>query len=164
VVRPLDAGRRSDPAPLRARRLGVREIDLALSAIRSIHGSCASRARIEAFLADPTKHLYVTLAGNRPVALAYGFELPWVKDDGVGFILYELDTHPDFRRRGAARALLAAMEIACRGRGIPKAWLVSNESNVAAMALYRAVGAVRPNRDDAMWVFRFDDRDDCGDA
>ena len=146
-------------APIKAHRLGPGNVDGAMRALRAIHGRSASRTRISEFLADPSRHLYVATAARTPVALAYGYELPRVKSDGVGFVLYEIDTLPEFRRRGAARALLAAMESACRARGVDTVWLVTNVSNVAAMELYRAAGAVRPHGDDAMFRWKLGEPD-----
>ncbi len=147
-----EIGRRT---PVKAHRLGPGDVDGAMRALRAIHGRCASRTRIGEFLADPSRHMYVATAARTPVAVAYGYELPRIKSEGVGFVLYELDTHPDYRRRGAARALLIAMETACRARRIDSAWVLTNASNEAAMALFEAAGATRPHRDDAMFRWRF---------
>lgn len=140
---------------MKAHRLGPGDVDGAVRALRAIHCRSASRTRVGEFLADPSRHLYVATAARTPVALAYGYELPRLKDEGVCFVLYEIDTHPDFRRRGAARALLLAMETACRARGVDTAWVLTNASNPAATALFAAAGAVRPNGDDAMFRWRF---------
>ena len=145
--------------PIRARRLGPGDVDGAIRALRAIHGRSASRTRVAEFLADPARHVYVASAGRVPIALAYGYELPRLKSDGAGFVLYEIDTHPDFRRRGAARALLRAMEDACRARGVDTAWLVTSASNEAAMALYAEAGAERPHGDDVMFRWRLGEGD-----
>jgi ribosomal protein S18 acetylase RimI-like enzyme len=147
-----EVGRRT---PVKARRLGPGDVDGAVRALRAIHGRAASRTRLGEFLADPSRHVYVATAGRAAIGLAHGYELPRIEDDGVGFVLYEIDTHPDFRRRGAARAILEAMETECRVRGIDTAWVLTNVSNYAAMALYAAAGATRPNDDDAMFRWRF---------
>jgi ribosomal protein S18 acetylase RimI-like enzyme len=51
-----------------------------------------------------------------------------------------LATDPGFRRRGAARALLAAAEREARERGLPAVSLDTTMSNEAARALYASAG------------------------
>lgn len=144
------------PAALTARRLGADDGNLARRALRALHRRAAPPGAVAAFLADPAKHLYVALtARGRPVALAYGYELAGVKSAARGFLLYEIDTLPAFRRRGAARAILDAMKAACRARGVSGAWVLTNASNAPAMALYRSAGGVRRNPDDVMFTWRF---------
>ena len=59
--------------------------------------------------------------------------------------------HPDrgqARRRDAVRALAIA-------RGIPEGFVLTNESNGPAMALYAAAAGTRPSLDVAEWDFHF---------
>ncbi|HLE96199.1 MAG TPA: GNAT family N-acetyltransferase [Candidatus Thermoplasmatota archaeon] len=54
--------------------------------------------------------------------------------------LFTIHVHPDERRRGHARALLAALEDRLRARDVRVARLEVATSNDAALALYRAAG------------------------
>lgn len=72
---------------------------------------------------------------------------------GCEFVLDEASianvaTHPDFRRRGCAGAVLESMEDFLRQRGVKQVYLEVRRSNFAAQALYegrgfRAVGLRR---------------------
>ena len=53
----------------------------------------------------------------------------------------EVYVRPEYRRKGVARAMLAFAEEACAaGRRVPRFELLTGTDNVAAQALYRALG------------------------
>jgi ribosomal protein S18 acetylase RimI-like enzyme len=58
----------------------------------------------------------------------------------MAFYVDALATHPDMRRRGVARALLAEAEAQARGRGLPTVALDTALDNTAARALYASAG------------------------
>jgi ribosomal protein S18 acetylase RimI-like enzyme len=51
-----------------------------------------------------------------------------------------LAVDPDARGRGVGRALLAAAEEAIQSDGVGRAWLVTTNDNLAALALYQKAG------------------------
>ena len=74
----------------------------------------------------------------------------WFDGDAAGFVLgraaggeaelLTLAVHPDHRRAGRGRALLAAFETVARVRGAGEAFLEVAETNAAARALYAGAG------------------------
>ncbi len=54
--------------------------------------------------------------------------------------LYNIAVRPDFRRRGAGRALLAAVLERARAKGAERMFLEVRKSNAAAVELYRSAG------------------------
>jgi [ribosomal protein S18]-alanine N-acetyltransferase len=54
--------------------------------------------------------------------------------------MLSIATHPEQRRRGVGRSLLAAAEQAARDVGIGELQLETREDNLAAQALYRSLG------------------------
>ena len=54
--------------------------------------------------------------------------------------ILNLAVHPDRRRRGLARALMAAMLRDCRERGVARGFLDVKVSNLSAIDLYRKFG------------------------
>ena len=66
----------------------------------------------------------------------------------VGDLLHvgRLAVDPDFRRRGLARAVMAASAAWAQGRGALRYVLQVTESNHAAIALYRSLGATEHHR------------------
>ena len=69
--------------------------------------------------------------------------------------VYEVGVEPDARRRGVATELLRELERIARARGIRNGFVLTNESNEAAMGLYRSLGGVRPSSDDVLFDFEY---------
>ena len=89
----------------------------------------------------PTVHGHVAEVGGEIAAMALWF-LSFSTWDGVaGIYLEDLFVRPRFRRRGLARALLAALAEECLGNGYTRlSWAVLNW-NADAIALYDEIGA-----------------------
>jgi ribosomal protein S18 acetylase RimI-like enzyme len=64
--------------------------------------------------------------------------------------LYELGVDPEFRRMGVATELVNELIRLCRERGCGEMFVLTEESNPAAMATYAKAGAVR-DRDQVMF-------------
>lgn len=98
------------------------------------------------FGSSPTVHGHVAEVDGEIAAMALWF-VNFSTWDGVGGIyLEDLFVRPGFRRRGLARALLAALARECLDRGYTRlSWAVLNW-NVDAIALYDGVGAA-PQRE-----------------
>jgi GNAT superfamily N-acetyltransferase len=94
----------------------------------------------------PTAHGHVAEVEGEIAAMALWF-LNFSTWDGVaGIYLEDLFVRPRFRRRGLARALLAALAGECLDNGYTRlSWAVLNW-NVDAMALYDEIGA-QPRRE-----------------
>jgi ribosomal protein S18 acetylase RimI-like enzyme len=105
---------------------------------------------LPALLADEHTHLLVAFADGAPVGVAQAHELPRLDGPRAKMLLYALDVAPAYRRRGIGRALVAATLTLCRARRCRSLWLVTNESNAAAMALYQAAGGSCAAADDVV--------------
>jgi ribosomal protein S18 acetylase RimI-like enzyme len=81
----------------------------------------------------PAAWLLLRLDG-RPAAVAQ------VAADGALAGLFDVAVHPDFRRQGLARRVLAAATHWAGTHGASTAWLQVSASNDGAVALYRAMG------------------------
>lgn len=100
-----------------------------------------SAAEFAALLADPA----VVLTGD-----ARGFVLGRVTLDEAEILAVATD--PALRRRGLARAALAAFEAAAVGRGATVALLEVAQDNEAACALYVGAGYAQVGRRPAYYV------------
>ena len=101
------------------------------------------------WLADDHNVMVGALVDGEPAGMVYGYHLARPDTRADMLLVYSIDIAPSFRRLGAATALIEAMLGLARG----SAWVGTNTSNAAAMALYERTGGVRPNDDDAMFVF-----------
>jgi ribosomal protein S18 acetylase RimI-like enzyme len=92
-------------------------------------------------------------------ALGGGGLVAWSGPERIGLLCWELGPErtaeitclavvPGEQSRGVGRALLAAADEALRGLAVDRAWLVTTNENLAALALYQKAGyrlsALRP--------------------
>lgn len=97
------------------------------------------------FLADGRHHLAVALDGGRVVGMASA--LHYVHPDKRPELwIDEVGVAPTHHRRGIGRALLAALLERGRALGCVEAWVLTEEENAAARALYAAAGGEEAER------------------
>ncbi len=95
---------------------------------------------------SPTVHGHVAEVDGRIAAMALWFVSFSTWDGVAGIYVEDLFVRPGFRRRGLARALLAALARECVDKDYTRlSWAVLNW-NVDAIALYDGVGAA-PQRE-----------------
>lgn len=83
--------------------------------------------------------LLLAYEGDKIAGAALCYELPHPDGDDTMYV-HELDTHPDFRRRGIATALMAEVMKLAKQRGYSEVWLGADKDNPAANELYQKLG------------------------
>jgi aminoglycoside 3-N-acetyltransferase I len=92
---------------------------------------------------------------DEPIGFVLAYELLRRHGEPSQLFVYEVGVAAEARRRGVATELLRELaRLACT-RGIRRGFVLTNESNAAAMELYRSLGGVRPNADDVLWDFDY---------
>ena len=131
------------------RRLGPADAGAAVALVATFFEQPAGEDSLRAWLADDDRVMIGVWQDDEPAGILYGYFL--ARPDGLPdmLLVYSIDVAARFRRQGCARAMLAVALSARRG----SVWLLTNESNAAAMALYREAGGTRPNPDDVMFRF-----------
>jgi GNAT superfamily N-acetyltransferase len=107
----------------------------------------------EGLLADPRTLMLVAFDGGRPVGFLLAHELPRRHGDRSKLFVYEVEVTESHRRRGIATALLARLGGLARERGIRLGFVLTDEDNAAANALYRRTGGTSSR--DVMWEFSY---------
>ena len=107
------------------------------------------------FLADDRTHLLVAFAKDEPIGFVVVNELLHRHTFTRMFLVYEIGVATSDRRQGVGLALLDAVRELARDRGVPEGFVLTNESNGPAMALYAAAGGTRPSLDVAEWDFAY---------
>jgi len=97
---------------------------------------------VDRFLADPSHHILIAYEDDLAVGFVSGVETTH-PDKGTEMFLYELAVDEPHRRRGIGQALVAELAELAAGRGCYAMWVLTEESNAAALGTYQAAGAVR---------------------
>jgi ribosomal protein S18 acetylase RimI-like enzyme len=93
------------------------------------------------FLDEPGHHLLVAYVGSEPAGIVSGVELTH-PDKGTEMFLYELGVAERHRGRGIGPRLVTALADLARESGCYGMWVLTDDANTAALAVYRACGGV----------------------
>jgi aminoglycoside 6'-N-acetyltransferase I len=106
------------------------------------------------FLQDPRHHLAVAVEESRVVAFASAVH--YIHPDKPPELwINELGVAPSHQRHGIGRRLLGALFKLGGSLGCREAWVLTEQSNVAAKRLYESVGGSEPpDGAPAMFIFR----------
>jgi ribosomal protein S18 acetylase RimI-like enzyme len=91
------------------------------------------------FLADERHHVLLGYVDDRPAGFVSAVEV-FHPDKRPEIFLNEIGVMDEARRRGVARALIEELKRLGRERGCGTMWVLTDEDNEAAMALYRTTG------------------------
>ena len=69
-----------------------------------------------------------------------GYSLVTPSSSQSQFLLYEIDVKEEWRRGGVGAALVDAFLSEARASGAREVWVVTNDSNQSAMAMYQRCG------------------------
>jgi ribosomal protein S18 acetylase RimI-like enzyme len=116
----------------------------------------ATRAPQTDLLRDEKTFFLVAFDGGHAVGFVLAHELPRRHGDPTQLLVYEVEVDEEHHRRGIGRALLGELASIARERGIVEGWVLTDEHNEAAMALYRSAGGTGP-QEVTMWEFRYTD-------
>jgi ribosomal-protein-alanine N-acetyltransferase len=109
----------------------------------------------EGLLADVRTLMLVAFDGERPVGFVLAHELPRRHGDRSKLFAYEIDVAETHQRRGIGKALLQRLAELARERGIRVGFVLTDEDNAAANALYRSAGGT--SAADVIWTFSYED-------
>jgi len=91
------------------------------------------------FLGDPRHHIAVAVDDGLVVGFASGVH--YIHPDKPAELwINEVAVAPTHRRRGLGKGVVRALLEVGRAHGCEVAWVLTDRSNVAAMALYASVG------------------------
>jgi ribosomal protein S18 acetylase RimI-like enzyme len=92
------------------------------------------------FLEDERHHLILGYLDERPAGFVSAVEM-FHPDKRPELFLNEIGVAEDARRHGVARALIEELKVVGFERGCTAIWVLTDEGNEAAMAMYRGSGA-----------------------
>lgn len=95
-----------------------------------------SESSLREYLENSNNVLVGVLEDGRLAGVAIGYVLAHPSGNKTLYI-DELDTHPDYRRRGIGVALMQKFYEIARQNGCSEVWLTTSQSNQISQALYR---------------------------
>jgi aminoglycoside 6'-N-acetyltransferase I len=97
------------------------------------------RALRSEFLRDPRHHLSVGIEDG--VVVGFASALHYVHPDKPPQLwINEVAVAPSHQRKGIAKGIVSALMSVGRAHGCTEAWVLTDEANAAARALYRSAG------------------------
>lgn len=129
-------------------RLGIGDERLAAQTVRTLKAERVNYSYLHGFLKKQTNVLLVALEGETPVGFILAYELNRVDSPNSMMLLYEIEVAENYRRKGAATAMISALKGICREHSIVKMWVLTNESNHAAIQTYKSSGGELVEQDD----------------
>jgi ribosomal protein S18 acetylase RimI-like enzyme len=140
-------------------RASEADANLAGEAIVELHGHTLSdRATVVEFLSDSARYLLLAIEGDRVVGSLSGYALQHPHRREPQFLLYGIDVRPEYRSRGIGKALVNRFIVEARAAGAFEVWVLTNESNGAAMAMYAHCGLRRESNGEVMLNLILSDR------
>jgi ribosomal protein S18 acetylase RimI-like enzyme len=105
------------------------------------------------FFKDPRNILLAAYTGGIASGFLYAYVLSGLKTPYPKMFLYSIDVFIEYRRRGIAGLLIAALKKLAKANRCSEIFVMTNKSNEAAMQLYAGSGGAKENGDDVLFVY-----------
>jgi GNAT superfamily N-acetyltransferase len=125
-------------------------VALARQAILEVHRRPQADETALLEFSDPARYLLLALEADRVVGSLSGFAVRHPHRCEPQFLLYEIDVRPECQNRGIGQALVERFIMEAKAAGAFEVWVLTNQSNQSAMAMYAHCGFQRQNQDDVM--------------
>ncbi len=125
---------------------------VAQALVARFHSAGVSTEYLSALLSRSANLLLVAEHQGSVIGFLFAHFIDRLRLATPQLFIYELEVAAEHRRKGVALALMSSALKAAAARGID-AFVFTNHSNAAAIALYRKLGGVAKNGDDLLFVF-----------
>jgi ribosomal protein S18 acetylase RimI-like enzyme len=143
-------------AELLIARLTTDEWEKAQSSVAMFWDKTPSQATIVNFLNNSQNILLLAEVGDVAVGQVIGYILDrWEQNEPMLF-LYSIDVEETYQRQKIGKALIEAIRKLGQEQGCSESFVLTNESNPAAMKLYQSTGGKRSSPDDVV-MFEYDE-------
>ena len=106
------------------------------------------------FLANDDSALFLALAENHIVGFLTAYRLQRLDKKKAEVLLYEISVADNFRQRGIGKVLIGKLKEWASQIESDEVWVLTNRSNVAAIALYTSLGGSIESTDEQMFTFK----------
>jgi aminoglycoside 3-N-acetyltransferase I len=94
--------------------------------------------QLKKFLKNDQNILLLAYDGDKITGVALCYELPHPAGEHSLYV-HELDTHPDYRRKGVATQLMNKLRHIAKERGMIEVWVGTETTNEVADKFYRSL-------------------------
>jgi len=121
------------------RLLGAFDAGVLENVADGVFDSAVSAAFTDEFLGDPRHHLCVAIDSG--VVVGFGSAVHYIHPDKPPQLwINEVGVADSHLKRGLGKAIVQRLVALCPELGCSEAWVLTEENNAAARALYRAAG------------------------
>ncbi len=103
---------------------------------------------------DPNTFVITAFDDEKPVGFLIAYLLPRLANNHPMMLFYEIEVMERYRKQGTGTAMIDLLKDYCKTHNVCKMWVLTNESNKAAMKLYQSTGGVLMEEDD-MVIFEY---------
>jgi ribosomal protein S18 acetylase RimI-like enzyme len=107
----------------------------------------------ERFLSNPDNALFVAYVDNQAVGFLTAYRLQRMDAKKAEVLLYEIGVAENFQKRGIGTALIESVKNWARNNGADEVWVLTYNSNIAAMALYSSTGGIEDEPGTRMFTY-----------
>ncbi len=139
------------------RRLTIDDLAMVMSMNRDFREGFAEESSLRAFLSYPDCWLFAAILENRIVGFAYGYALQRLNTQRKMLYIHEVGVLDAFQRQGIGTRLMEKLREACETEKYCKMFLICNQNNEEANALYRKAGGetmVESQGKDTVYLFQ----------
>lgn len=124
---------------MKYRRLTADDAAMVLGMNTTFREGFITETGAENFLTDPDNWIFAAVEEERIIAFAYGYQLKRL-DGGSMLYIHEVGVEDARQRQGIGTQLMMELKRSCREGGIRKIFLITDQKNDGANALYTKVG------------------------
>lgn len=126
-------------------KLTPSNLELVLAMNKSFRSHFACERNAQKFLSHPMNWLFACIMDDQIIGFAYGYEMNRIDSQGNMLYIHEVGVLPEYHRKGIGYQLLTELKSACTLNNISKLFLITQEKNLAACALYEKAGGEKNN-------------------
>ena len=146
------------------KRLNADDAEIARTAIQKLKVETPAELRanlstdyLHEFLSCEWNYFLAASIDEQPVGFILAYRLMRVDRNQDMMLFYEIVVDEKYRNRGVGALMINELKRICRDEKILKMWVLTNRSNLAAMALYGQTGGIEDTNGDEVTFTYFPD-------
>jgi aminoglycoside 6'-N-acetyltransferase I len=140
---------------LGVQRLDNNDIDIAIQVSKIFYGTLPDRDKILRFLDDHKNYLLINKVNNNIAGFAYGYGLTRFDGKNSMMYLHAIEVLPEYRRQGIGKGMINELVEICKKNNFLKMFLITETSNIPAVALYEKTGGVEKYNNGILFDYEF---------